>query len=1011
MWTELLRTKSIFSLFSTDVLSSLELQSFVRQVKAGDIICAEGSAADRILIPLDAQVHLVSQRNGQNSKIGNLESGRAANLYCVLKDLPFQYSVVVHAPGAVLEMPRSTFSRLFAQEPAVEGYLLKVTESDYYRKLSKQVRSLGAEAPFTVEFINSLVETNLTPNSYVASKDGSGSKAAFLIEGKFLKRSYSGGVKSWIAPLNSWVGWLGVSATVDVLAADRSVILSISHDALRLLRTQFPADFALVDQWIKSGVNEPAESSDGPGVEVDDVRDLFKGVVGSPAWKLKFPWVQQNDEMDCAAACLSMISQYFGKDLGVPFWRSHLSTDKTGTSLYDVALTSDKMGFISHCLEVPSVKEVDRFLLPFIALRKYHYLVVYDYNNTHVTVGDPAVGIRKITHAEFANGFEQVGLFLKPNGDFAKLEAESSQWRHYVQFFQGLKGDLSLAFICSVLGVLASLIPPVLSQVILDDVLVQKNFDLFWIVLAVSLGTVVLSSLIQWAESYYYIFIVSKFNFRATSVFVQKMLSLPYQFFSTRHVGDFTQRLSEISHLRSFVTNTLFGTVLSLLMISIYITALCLISLKAALVVIAMMPVLILIPIMSTKALSRQWGEIFSKSAEKTSYVTDLVKGIAAIKSSGGEMVSRFRFEKKMLDLVKAENKFSFTALGVHSASSTYHQILTFAIMGFTANMGMNGEMTVGQVISFSLIAANVFSPLLSLAKQWENFVEMKSVLGRLNDIFLSPSDKVENKVSRKVPPSQLVGDIEFKDVWFRYGGESTDWVLKGVNFKIENGQKVAIVGPSGSGKSTIALLLTRMYEPTQGQIFISGRDYREYDVNWLRNQVGLLLQENFLFEGSLADNIGFNTLEPDETRLAIAAEQAGATDLVEKRGGFFNGYVAHGGLGYSGGERQKIALSRLFYQNPQVLILDEATSALDGISEKQIVSQIEKQMSDKTILNIAHRFSTVKESQLVLVMNEGVVVDFGPIEYLQKQCPLFTKLFNLDAPTDESVVTKRRVA
>lgn len=1011
MWLDLLTTKSLFSLFPAGAVEAHELEKYVRQVKSGEILCIEGSSAKQLIIPIDADVYLFHKSAGKEIKIGNLAPGRSANLYCFLKGLPFQYSACVQTSGRIFEISREKFSEFMIRFPSLENYLLKVTESESFLRLSKQIRSQGMSSPFAVEFIEALTEEIIKPNNYILSRDVPANKAAFLTEGKFVKRSRASVAKSWLAPLNSWVGWPGLDDAVDVLAVGKSTYLSLLHDKIKELRSRYPDDYSKMDSWVRAGSISFKEDVDLDGAEVENVKDLFLGSVAKSSWQFKYPWVQQNDEMDCGAACLSMLSQYFGKDLNVPFWRSRLSTDKMGTSLYDMASTSENAGFISHCLEVASVKEVDKFLLPFIALRKYHYIVVYDYGKTHVTVGDPAIGVRKISHAEFEQGFEKVGLFLKPGADFSSLEESSSSWRHYLHFFQGLRGDLSLAFICSALGVLVSLVPPVLSQVILDDILVQKNFDLFWIVLAVSLGTVLLNSLIQWAESYYYIFIINKFNFRATSVFVQKMLSLPYQFFASRHVGDFTQRLGEISQLRSFVTNTLFGTVLSLLMISIYVVALCLINLKAAFVAIAMMPVLAFIPFFSTKILSRQWGEIFTRASEKSSYVTDLVKGIATIKSSGGETVSRLRFERKMLDLVKAESKFSFTALGVHTASSAYHQIMTFAIMGITVNMGMNGEMTVGQVISFSLIAGSIFSPLLALAKQWENFVEMKAVLGRLNDIFLSPSDSSLVKTGNRAKGTDLVGEIEFKDVWFRYGGEATDWVLKGVSFKIEQGQKVGIVGPSGSGKSTIAMLLTRMYEPTQGQIFIAGRDYREYDVRWLRDQVGLLLQESFLFEGSIAENIAFNTVEPNEEKLLRAIECAGASSLVEKKGGPFNGYVAHGGLGFSGGEKQKLSLARLFYQGPQILILDEATSALDGISEKEVLGQIRHEMSDKTILNIAHKLSTVKESDFVLVMNEGMVVDFGPVQHIAQNCLLFRKLFNLSLGAEALNDEEKRVA
>ena len=221
--------------------------------------------------------------------------------------------------------------------------------------------------------------------------------------------------------------------------------------------------------------------------------------------------------------------------------------------------------------------------------------------------------------------------------------------------------------------------------------------------------------------------------------------------------------------------------------------------------------------------------------------------------------------------------------------------------------------------------------------------------------------------------------------------------MLKGVNFKIEAGQKVSIVGPSGSGKSTLAFLLTRMYEPNKGHIFVDGRDYREYDIDWLRDNIGLLPQESKLFSGSLAENIGFRHLDIDEEKLQIAATRSSAIDFINKKPNAFQHYVPHGGHGFSVGEKQRIALARLFYQDPSIVILDEATSALDGISEKEVLTHLLKEMKGRTVINIAHRYSTVVRSEFAAVLFEGRCIGFGPLSYLKENNLVYRKLFSFD--------------
>lgn len=236
-----------------------------------------------------------------------------------------------------------------------------------------------------------------------------------------------------------------------------------------------------------------------------------------------------------------------------------------------------------------------------------------------------------------------------------------------------------------------------------------------------------------------------------------------------------------------------------------------------------------------------------------------------------------------------------------------------------------------------------------------------------------------------------LSGDIEFRDVWFRYGGESSDWILKGLSFHILPGQRVAVVGPSGASKSTLALLTARLYEPTRGAIFIDGRDYREYDRQWLRSQIGLLLQESSLFHGTLLDNIAYGDPRPDLPRVEKAAETADAAGFIARLGGM--GYtITHGGLGLSVGQKQRIAMARMVYINPTILFLDESTSSLDLRSEKAIVKAL--QGTRRTLISIAHRYSTVKMCDYALVIEDGRVAESGTSAELLKAGGYYAEAF-----------------
>jgi ABC-type bacteriocin/lantibiotic exporter with double-glycine peptidase domain len=1009
-WNSFLKPKTIFSLFPDEVIRGIDFNQYAVHIEANTEILKENEIPNDLYISSDSPLLLFRQEGNENHCFGSITPGRSTNLHSFLLMLPSQNSVVTKEACTAVRIPRSLMDKLFNAFPEAKIYLLRVTEHTTYRDLVKEMQSLGLEPGFIVRFISQLNSKECPPYSPVILAGANVTGPCFLKEGKFLVRSQHSKKDPWLAPLNSWVGWLdaldGTVSSHQISTLSQSICLRISTDALSTLRTQFPESFESLSKWISQGKLSDEESEDVSSEDeyVESTEDLFAGAITPKNKGWTFPFVRQNDQMDCGAACLSMLSLYFGKDLSVQFWRSKLSTDKDGTSIFDLAKTSEKFGFITHCLQVDELQAIEKAMFPFIALRNYHYIVVYKLDAKNVTIGDPAIGIRKISIEEFTTGFEKIGLFLKPLPQFLDLPDSHSRWKHYLHLFTGLKADIALALTCGLISVLLTLAPPLIGQLVLDEVLVNKDTELLLILVGVSAFVLFANSLVNWAQGYYFNFIMTKFTFRATTSFVQKMLSLPYQFFATRHVGDFTHRIAELSHLRSFLTGTLFQVAINLMTMFIYGFALAIISPKLASLILVLAPLMFLIPVLTSKVMSNLYAELFEKQSRQTSRLTDIVKGIAIIKSSGSEYTNKIRFEDQLAELLKVQSRFSMTSLNVNISTWGYYEFVNLAIMATSAYFGITGDLTAGKVVSFTLITSKIFNPLLQLTKQWDHFIETKSVITRLNDIFLAPSEKTSNpKNIPALKKESVLGQIEFRDVWFRYGGDATDWVLKGINFKIEAGQHVAIVGQSGSGKSTIAFLLTRMYEPTRGQILIDGKDYRDYDVHWLREQLGLLHQESFLFTGSIADNIGSNDLRPDHNRLVEAAERADALELIQNKANGFDSFIPHGGHGFSVGEKQRIALARMFYQNPNILILDEATSALDGISEKRILTAISNELSEKTILNIAHRYSTVRSSGFALVISQGKVAAFGAVDDLALTNPMFQELFALnDGPASK---------
>ncbi len=690
------------------------------------------------------------------------------------------------------------------------------------------------------------------------------------------------------------------------------------------------------------------------------------------------PSIPQFEEMECGAACLATISAYYGNELPVGFWRDRLQINQEGTSIYDLLTAAERTGFTAHGLEIEGLENLPAEFLPAIALREQHFVVIYGVRPGEVLLSDPAVGLHWVSREHFDAGFEGHVLVLRPGERFYQEKAPPRRYKHLISMFSGHGLELALILGCSLALTVLGVVPAFLSQFILDEVLPKKDPRLLLLGIGAAFGVASVMTAIGWLRSYYLAFLASRFDLSSSSRFMRAIFSLPFSFFATRHVGDFSHRLSEMSRLRVFVTRDLMGLFLDSMNLVVYGTLLWMYSPSIAVLVFMTAPTLVALSALFTKRLNTFYSQAFVASADMESLVADQIRGIATIKTLGAESASRWRFEDASVRALKAGYDFQLSAAALGSLSTLLNALIGYAIMASAAMMAVRGEMSPGQILSVALLADGVVGPFHTLASAWSTVQEVGVVTDRLNDVLLAEPEAASVRTSGAVNPGRLRGEIEFEDVWFRYGGESSDWVLKGVSFSARPGQSVAIVGASGSGKSTVALLAARLYEPTKGRILIDGRDSREYDQRWLRRQIGLVLQETNLFHGTLLENIGLASDSPDYWTADTSAQAADAKDFIMKKSNGYAYKITHGGRGLSGGQKQRIAIARILYSDPAILFLDEATSSLDARSERAILKALRETRPDRTIVSIAHRQATVLMSDLAVVMEGGLVVECG---------------------------------
>ena len=354
-----------------------------------------------------------------------------------------------------------------------------------------------------------------------------------------------------------------------------------------------------------------------------------------------------------------MISRYFGREVPVQYWRSLVNTNREGTSLFDLASGCEKAGFVTQAVALNSFSDLGKDLFPLIMIRQWHYYVVYEMKGDTLILGDPAVGLRQMKIKEFMNGLENAALLLKPTDDFLNTPEVKNSYAHFLHLFDGLGKEIGLALGASFLWVLISLFPPILSQIILDEVLAKRDQRLLAYALITALGVVILDSIVRWAKNYYINYLGTKITYKSHSVFLKKLMSLPYGYFANHHAGDFSQRLGELDKVRNFLTNTLLNLVSNFVFLVVYFAFLSLYSIKITLIVLALSPFFVLVPLLFSKKLSQSYQRFFSASCMRDGLLTDIVKGIATVKTTGSEVASQWRYSEKLVESLIPRQLFS----------------------------------------------------------------------------------------------------------------------------------------------------------------------------------------------------------------------------------------------------------------------------------------------------------------------------------------------------------------
>ena len=538
-----------------------------------------------------------------------------------------------------------------------------------------------------------------------------------------------------------------------------------------------------------------------------------------------------------------------------------------------------------------------------------------------------------------------------------------------VKYRRLLAEILLISFVLQLIG----LATPLFFQVVMDKVLVNHAMKTLNVIAIGLICATVFEALLSGIRTWVFAHTSSKIDVELGARLFRHLLNLPLAYFQSRRVGDSVARIRELENIRSFLTGNVMTLVLDLLFSFVFLGVMLWYSVTLTLVVLASIPVYVLLSVVFTPVIRARLDDKFNKGAENQSFLVETISGIDTVKALAVEPRWVQKWDQQLAAYVTSGLSVTNVATIAGGGVTLVSKLVTAAIMWLGATLVIDKQLTVGELVAFNMLAGQVSSPILRLAQLWNDFQQVGISMSRLGDILNTRTEIAGQKT--RLP--RLTGAVEFDQVSFRYRPDAAD-VLRQVSLKIEPGEVIGIVGRSGSGKSTLTKLVQRLYVPDRGRVLVDSQDIAIADTTSLRQQIGVVLQENMLFNRSVRDNIALtNPTLPIEAVIQVA-KLAGAHEFICEMAEGYDTIVGEHGTGLSGGQRQRIAIARALITNPRILIFDEATSALDYESERIIQDNMRRIAQGRTVLIIAHRLSAVRDANRIVVLERGQIVEVG---------------------------------
>lgn len=703
--------------------------------------------------------------------------------------------------------------------------------------------------------------------------------------------------------------------------------------------------------------------------------------------------------MDCGPTCLRMVSKYYGRSISLDILRKKTQYGKAGVSLLALADAAESIGLKSLGTKLNFEQLINDAPLPaIICWQQYHFVVLTPQSNKKkFIIADPARGLIKLTKEEFLqswistseNGTNKgIALLLEPTPQFKQLEYGDEQtaktkigWDNLLVYVKNHSAYFIQVAISLLFGSALQLIFPYLTQSIVDTGINTQNINFISIVLAAQLMLLFSQTIVEFIRSRILLHISTRINISLLSGFWAKLLKLPLQFFDSKHPGDIIQRISDHQRIQSFLTGTALSTLFS--MVNLLIFSFVMLSYNVTVFIVFLTgSILYLLWIHILLKYRRQLDyKRFAIASKENNATMQLVYGMQEIKLNNAEQTFRWSWEGLQAGLFK----LSFQSLSLNQ----YQQIGAFfinqgkniTITFLVAKLVIEGDLTLGAMLAIQYILGQLNSPIEQLISFTQQAQDAKISLERLNDIHsLEDEEPTGRQFSHYLSEQH---SIQLKNLSFTYPGAGNEPVLKNISLEIPQGKITAIVGMSGSGKSSLLKILLKLYDNYKGDIYLGNANFKTISPRFWRGVSGTVMQDNFIFNDNIRKNITVTDENIDNEKLLNACKTANILSFIESLPlGFYTKLGAEG-TGISGGQRQRISIARAVYKNPEFIFFDEATNALDANNEKIILRNLQQFFEGKTVVVVAHRLSTVKDADKIVVLENGEIAEEGTHEAL----------------------------